>query len=100
MAKRHGPGYWGKHLEAWYQSDLTQREYCAKHGLHERTFYRWHCKHKQARMAANAPLTLVPAGVDNALSAGVLRLSSPGGWRIEVQSGSAPWLAELLRQLP
>jgi hypothetical protein len=100
MAKRHGPGYWGKHLEAWYQSDLTQREYCAKHGLHERTFYRWHCKHKQALAPANAALTLVPARVGPALSAEMLQLTSPGGWRIEVQSGSAVWFAELLRQLP
>ena len=100
MAKRHGPGYWRKHLQAWYQSDLTQREYCAEHGLHERTFYRWHCKHRQARAAAHAALTLVPARVDTRLNAGTLRLASPGGWRIEVPSGSAAWLAELLRQLP
>ena len=100
MAKRHGPQYWGKHLEAWHQSDLTQEAYCAKHGLSPRTFYRWHRKEKQAQAAANASLTLVPVSVGTALSAGVLRLHSPGGWRIEVQSGSAAWLAELLRQLP
>jgi hypothetical protein len=99
MAKRHGPGYWGKHLEAFYQGELTQREYCAKHGLHERTFYRWHMRHKQG-LAAQAPLTLVPAQVGVAANHGVLRLSSPGGWTVEVPHANAAWLAGLLRELP
>jgi hypothetical protein len=101
MAKRHGPGYWAKHLDAWYQSDLTQREYCAKHGLHEHTFDRWHCKRKRELLGDAAAMTLVPATMDGGPSAGgVLRLSSPSGWRIEVHGGNAKWIAELLRQLP
>ena len=100
MAKRHGPGYWGRHLEAWYQSELTQREYGAQHGLQERTVERWRCKQRQGLVAAAAPLTLVPASVSATPSVGVLRLTRPGGWRIEVPSGSAAWLTELLRQLP
>jgi hypothetical protein len=99
MAKRHGPGYWGKHLEAFYQGELTQREYCAKHGLHERTFYRWHMRHKQALTAA-APLTLVSAAVGAAPGTGTLRLVSPGGWTVEMPSANATWLAGLLRELP
>lgn len=99
MAKRHGPGYWNKHLEAFYQGELSQREYCSKHGLHERTFYRWHMRYKQGRMA-QAPLTLVPARMGAAASNGVLRLLSPGGWTVEVPGGNAPWVAELLRALP
>ena len=99
MAKRHGPGYWGKHLEAFYQGELTQREYCAKHGLHERTFYRWHTRYKQG-LTAQAPLTLVPAKVGAAANHGVLRLLSPGGWTVEVPHANAAWLAGLLRELP
>lgn len=100
MAKRHGPGYWGKHLEAFYQGELTQREYCAEHGLHERTFYRWHMRHKKG-LAAQAPLTLVAAKVGAAgANNGVLRLLSPGGWSVEVPNANAAWLAVLLRELP
>jgi hypothetical protein len=95
MAKLHGPGYWNRHLEAWHQSDLTQCDYCKKHGLCEQTFYRWKCK----REKANAPLTLVPATVGATPGVGLLRLTTPKGLKIEVQSGSAAWLAELLRQL-
>jgi len=96
MAKRYGPGYWMRHLQAWDQSDLTQREYCAKHGLHEQAFYRWKCK----RARGAAPLTLVPATMGTAAGVGLLRLTTPKGLKIEVQSASAAWLAELLGRLP
>ena len=78
MAKRHGPGYWNKHLEARHQSELTQREYCTKHGLHEHTFYRWKCR----REKANAPLMLVPATVGATSGVGLLRLTTLKGLKI------------------
>jgi hypothetical protein len=31
---------------------------------------------------------------------GVVRLHSPGGWRIELPDGSLAWLAQFLGQLP
>ena len=39
MAKRRGAEFWQKHLDAWYQSDLTQEAYCIRHGLSDKTFY-------------------------------------------------------------
>ncbi len=98
MAKRHGAEFWRGHLEAWHRSDLTQREYCAHHGLGEKAFYRWRRKEKQAVAAAKSSLTLVPVSVG--ATGNVVRLHSPGGWGIEVTGATAPWLAELLRQLP
>ena len=51
--------------------------------------------------AVNSSLTLVPVSVGSAsANAGVIRLHSPGGWRIELPTGSAPWLAEVLGHLP
>ena len=101
MARRLGQAYWQKHLEAWFQSELTQEAYCAEHGLSIKTFYRWRRKEKDALSAANSSLTLVPVSVGTAsASVGVIRLHSPGGWRIELPVGSAPWLADVLRQLP
>lgn len=67
--------------------------------MHERTFYRWHMRHKQG-LAAQAPLTLVPAKVGVAGDSGVVRLLSPGGWTVEVPDANAAWLAGLLRDLP
>ena|ERR1700674_5493332 len=100
MAKRRGPEYWGRHLEAWHQSDLTQDAYCAHHGLSTKTFYRWRRKEKEAVAAAKSALTLVPVRVGAAVTDSVVRLHSPGGWRIEVGGSSVAALAELLRQLP
>jgi hypothetical protein len=99
MSKRRGLDYWQKHLDAWHQSDLTQQAYCTSHGLSTKSFYRWRRKYKQA-VAAGKPLTLVPISVNALTTGGIVRLHSPGGWRIELPAASAAWLSELLRQLP
>ncbi len=97
MAKRQGEEFWRKHLEAWGQSGLTQVAYCERHGLSEKSFYRW--RRKEAGGLARS-LTLVPVSVTMPEAEGVVRLHSPGGWRIEIPGHSGPWLVELLRQLP
>ena len=100
MAKRHGAEFWRGHLDAWHRSDLTQRAYCANHELGEKAFYRWRRKEKEAVAAATSSLTLVPVSMGTPAMRNVIRLYSPGGWRIEIAGGSAPWLAECLRHLP
>ena len=101
MARRHGAVYWQKHLEAWLQSDLTQEAYCTQHGLSTKSFYRWRHKEKDAVAAAKSSLTLAPVSVIGAAATGsIIRLHSPGGWRIELPVGNAPWLADVLRHLP
>lgn len=100
MAKRHGQEFWREHLEAWRRSDLTQREYCANQGLGEKAFYRWRRKEREAIASATSSLTLVPVSVSAPVTGSVVRLHSPGGWRIELPADGAPWLADLLRQLP
>ena len=97
---RHGAEFWRGQLEAWHRSDLTQREYCATHGLSEKSFYRWRGKEKEARAAGQSALTLVPVNVSVPATGGIVRLHSPGGWRIELSAVEAPWLTDLLRQLP
>ena len=83
MSKRRGLDYWQEHLDAWHQSDLTQEAYCADHGLSVKSFYRWRRKQKES-IAAGKPLTLVPVSVGGWAAQDVVRLRSPGGWRIEV----------------
>ena len=102
MAKRHGAEFWREHLDAWHQGDLTQKAHCANCGLGEKAFYRWHRKEKEAISAAKATLTQVSARLGPPVSeaSSVVRLHSPGGWRIELPTTNAPWLADLLRQLP
>ena len=98
MARR-GAAFWRGQLETWCRSDLTQREYCATHGLSEKSFYRWRAKEKELIAAENSSLTLVPINV-GAPTTSIVRLHSPGGWRIELPATHTPWLADLLRQLP
>jgi len=100
MARRRGAEFWRRHLDAWDRSDLTQREYCATYGLSEKSFYRWRAKEKGGIAAAKPSLTLVPVSVGAPALVGVVQITSPGGWRIELPAGDAPWLADLLRQLP
>jgi hypothetical protein len=99
MARR-GAEFWRGQLEAWHRSDLTQREYCARHELSEKSFYRWRGKEKEARATGQASLTLVPVSVSTLATGGIVRLHSPGGWRIELPVGDTLWLTDLLRQLP
>ena len=104
MAKRHGAEFWQEHLDAWHQSDLTQKAYCANQGLGEKAFYRWHRKEKEAIAAAKATLTLVPtrlvAPARAPATGNVVLLHSPGGWRIELPVSNVPWLGDVLRHLP
>ena len=99
MARR-GAEFWRGQLEAWHRSDLTQRVYCAQHGLSEKSFYRWRGKEKAVVAAGQSSLTLVPVSVSTPATGGIVRLYSPGGWRIELPASDVPWLTDLLRQLP
>jgi hypothetical protein len=100
MAKRHGPEYWRRHLEAWHQSDLTQKAYCANNGLSVESLRRWRRREKDAGVALESSLTLVPVSVGKLDTASVVRLRSPGGWEIELPGSSVPLLVDFLRQLP
>jgi len=102
MAKRLGEEYWRKHIAGWERSGLTQVAYCTQQGLRAKTFSRWRNKELARAEPAGkvAPVTLVPISVTARTSPDLVRLHSPGGWRIELPDSGAAWLAELLRQLP
>ena len=100
MSKRQTAEFWKEHLDGWRQSGQTQVAYCASHGLGIKSFARWKRKEKNAAQTVKLPLTLVPVSLGIPATDSVVRLRSPGGWRIEMSAGGAPWLADLLRQLP
>lgn len=99
MAKRHGAAFWREHVQNWCRSDLTQREYCAAHGLSERAFHRWRGREKESIATAKATLTLVPVSVGKPDTVSVVRLRSPGGWEIELPGSSVPLLIDVLKDL-
>lgn len=100
MTKRHSPEFWQGHLEGWRQSGLTQVAYCTRFALNIKSFSRWRRKARGAAQTARLPLTLVPVSPVAPATGSIVRLHSPGGWRIELPAGGTPWLADLLRQLP
>ena len=99
MAKRHGLEYWRKHVENWVRGEVTQREYCATHGLSERAFHRWRAREKDTIAAAKSTLTLVPVSVGLPTAGGVVTLRSPDGWEIELPGSSVPLLIDFLKHL-
>jgi hypothetical protein len=99
MAKRHGQEFWQEHVQNWVRSDLTQREYCATHGLGERAFHRWRGREKQTIAAAKANLTLVPVSVGKPETGSVVRLRSPDGWEIEMPGSSVALLIDFMKHL-
>ncbi len=99
MAKRHGVAFWREHVQNWCRSDLTQREYCAAHGLGEPAFHRWRGREKETIAAAKATLTLVPVSVGKPEAVGCVRLRSPGGWEIELPGSSIALLVGVLKDL-
>jgi hypothetical protein len=70
--------------------------------LSEKSFYRWRAREKESIAAEKSSLTLVPIsfGAGVPATSDVVRIHSPGGWRIELPATNAPWLTDLLRQLP
>jgi hypothetical protein len=100
MAKRQTAEFWGRHLEGWRQSGLTQVAYCATHGLQLKSFGRWRSKARTSAQTPSSLLTLVPVSLAAPVADSAIQLHSPGGWRIELPTGSASWLADFLRQLP
>jgi len=99
MAKRHGLVFWRKHVEDWCRSDLSQREYCATHGLGERAFHRWRSREKETIAAAKATLTLVPVNVGTPATGGVVRVRSPDGWEIEMPASSVSEVVDFLKYI-
>jgi len=100
MKKRRGEEFWRRHLDGWRRSGLTQVGYCARHGLGIKSFGRWRQRERAAAKGVESALTLVPVGVGTPALDGVVRLYSPGGWRLDVPCTEVRWLGEFLRQLP
>ncbi len=90
---------WGKHIEAWQGSGLSQAAYCRRHGLSAAYFS------QRLRALRTVPVVggqaLIPVRVEPALVGGEnLVLHRGQGQRLEIPvSVSARWVAELLQCL-
>jgi hypothetical protein len=90
---------WGRHIEAWQASGLSQAAYCRMHGLSPSAF----CTKWRAYRALPAAgvQALIPVRVEAPVSAaGCLVLRRSLGQQLEIPTSVSPrWLAELLQCL-
>lgn len=92
-----GEKFWGEQVRAWRQSELSQAQYSARHGVNVASLRYW-----SARLAKiSSALSLVPVQRISAaprLTGCVLR--APNGWALEFAPGTpAQYLAEVLGAL-
>lgn len=96
--------YWRGHVEAWRASGLTQRDYCAQHGLKCHSLSYWQLRQMPRKgIPEGEALTLVPATIlpEAQASMPYLSLCSPRGWRLEFASlPPTGWLAALWGEHP
>jgi hypothetical protein len=90
---------WGKHIEAWQGSGLSQAAYCRRHGLSAAYFSQRLRAHRAT--AVSGGQALIPVRVEPAAPAGEsLVLHRGEGQRLEIPASVSPrWLAELLQCL-
>lgn len=72
---QHYPGkvaYWSAHIKKWERSGLLQRNYCARQGISEKSFWRWKRILEQSLLAsspnmdeteAEMPKQLIPVSI-------------------------------------
>lgn len=86
--------FWREHIDAWQQSNLTQRAYATQQGLPVARFVYWKNKFYPNRASSRADFVPVRVATPSASS---LRLILPSGVIIECTTGTdVSWLRALL----
>jgi hypothetical protein len=89
---------WGRHIEAWRVSGLSQAAYCRLQGVSPR-YFRKKLQADRASASASAQ-ALIPVRVDSAATGVGMVLHTPRGYRLELPALVSPgWLAEVLQCL-
>ncbi len=81
--------YWEGHLHRWHASGLSQKEYCARHGLNHKTFRNWKSRFKSLP-SGQSRIKLVEVKSSSFRLNGVGSSSSSGFGSIGSEDLSAP----------
>jgi hypothetical protein len=88
---------WRQHIEAWQRSGLSQRDYCAHHQIHVRTFAARLSDYR--KLPAADSRALIPVQIKPAVTETMV-FTHAQGHRLELPASTpASWLAELMRCL-
>jgi hypothetical protein len=72
---RYGEAFWRAHHEAWQQSALNQREYCAAQGIPLKAFGNWRARFKAKSQLPVRKLLYRRAGLSHRLSHGLSHMT-------------------------
>lgn len=85
-------------LARYHRSQLTQRDFAARHGIGLSTLHKWL---QRERSATVPPVKFQEVTLPRGLAPWAVEVVSPDGWLIRLQTGSAVHLLpQLLRSLP
>lgn len=98
--------YWGKHVESWQASGLSQNAYCQEHDLKPNQFHYWKQKFTvlnktQAPKPSSSLSAFVPLSINSSpLTTSGLTLRLPNGYELTgIEAEHLPTLARLLEVL-
>jgi hypothetical protein len=83
---RHGSDKWPEIISEQNTTGLSVSAYCRQHGINEKTFYNWRKKLNNSLEPKLKRFIQVKAAENG--SGKVLRIHTPGGYRLEVESGT------------
>ena len=96
--RRWTPAQRERFLVDFHQSEITQRDFAARHGVGLSTLGKWL---RDEGKAASPPVKFKEVGLLNPGSSWPVEVVSPQGWIVRLQNNSAvKVLPELLQALP
>jgi hypothetical protein len=92
--------YYEKHVTAWEQSDLTQKEYCIQANIAYGSFKDWRSKLEKSQVQKPNFVETKAIGSEKASSNTlVLQISLPNGARIGISAQASPSMVEQVLKL-
>ena len=78
--------FWAAHIEQWRHSDLSQSAYCRRHNLHRHRFFYWRRRIIKPQETISFLPVALPAADTTAPVATAVRIHTPNGFAIELDS--------------
>jgi hypothetical protein len=92
--------FWQEHIRSWRESGLRQSDYCRRHGIKSSQWFYW----RKRCAEPDTKITFVPLKMGSlpgtTSSAALVRVITPNGFTIEMDSGaSSPLFSQLIREV-
>lgn len=80
--------FWTTHVQQWRQSELSQSAYCRRHDLDRHRFFYWRRRIAKPRETISFLPVALPANESTGLRTTTVRIYTPNGFTIEIESHS------------